>query len=176
MPILHIFRHAKSSWADPGMRDFDRPLASRGIKAAPRMGEFMRDAGIAPDFVLCSTSRRTRETLGLVLPYLSGETRILMEDTLYEARDADVLMDRLRRLPTTARRAMVIGHNPIMQDLALTLSLDASRPAELEAIQDKFPTAALASIDMGATPWAALKEGSGKLTDFTVPRLLDQAA
>ena len=176
MPMLHVFRHAKSSWADPGMRDFDRPLASRGLKAAPRMGEYMRDQGIAPDFILCSTSRRTRETLGLILPHLKGEARILMEDGIYEARDAEEMMERLRRLPIPVRRAMIIGHNPIMQDLSLTLCDDTAQAGEMQALREKFPTAGLATIDLGATPWAALEAGAGKLMSFVGPRMLEEAA
>ena len=176
MPLLHVFRHAKSSWADPGMRDFERPLASRGIKAAPRMGAYMRENGIAPDFILCSTSRRTRETLGHILPHLTGEARILMEDGIYEARDAEELVDRLRRLPATVRRAMVIGHNPIMQDLTLTLCEDAAGSPDYEALREKFPTGGLATIDLGNTPWAALQANAGRLTGFTLPRALDVAA
>lgn len=172
MPILHIFRHAKSSWADPGMRDFDRPLASRGIKAAPKMGEYMRANGIAPDFILCSTSRRTRETLGHILPHLDGEARILMEDGLYQAHDAHAVLERLRRLPAAIRRAMVIGHNPVMHDLALMLCQTAARPEDLSALHMKYPTAALATIDVRSTSWATLKQGVGHLTDFTLPRAL----
>ena len=71
MLTLSLLRHAKSSWANPGQQDFDRPLNERGLEAAPRMGAFMAEHGIAPDLVLCSPSVRTRQTLDLVLPHFS---------------------------------------------------------------------------------------------------------
>jgi len=172
MPMLYVFRHAKSSWSDTGLKDFDRPLANRGLKAAPKMGALMRDRQIRPDFILCSTSRRTRETLGLILPFLEGESRILLEDALYEALDEMSLIERLRRLPPGTARVMVIGHNPIMQDLCTTLARSATRTADLAAVTEKFPTAALATLDLGDTPWPALAANSATLTDFHAPREL----
>ena len=68
MLTLTLFRHAKSSWATPGLPDFDRPLAPRGEEAAPLMAAFLAESGLAPDLVLCSSARRTRETLDLALP------------------------------------------------------------------------------------------------------------
>lgn len=170
MPKLFVLRHAKSSWNEADLRDFDRPLANRGLKAAPKMGELLRAERIAPDFILCSTSRRTRETLGLILPYLSGEARILMEDSVYEAGSESDLVDRLRRLPADIRRAMVIGHNPVMQDLTTFLCETARTPADLTAVSEKFPTGALAAIDLGDTPWPALTAGCGTLARFIRPR------
>jgi phosphohistidine phosphatase len=170
MPVLYVFRHAKSSWADAGMRDFDRPLANRGLKAMPVMGDYMRRTDIAPDFILCSTSRRTRETLGLALPYLRGECRILLEDGVYEAQDDETVLDRLRGLPDGVERAMILGHNPVMQDIALTLVGEAGDPERISAMRTKFPTAGLAVIDLGDTPWAAITAGAGRLLDFAVPR------
>lgn len=174
MPLLYVFRHAKSSWTNTTLKDFDRPLANRGLKAAPRMGMIMRESKVRPDFILCSTSRRTRETLGLILPFLEGEARILMEDSIYEARNDGALIERLRRLPVGTKRAMVIGHNPIMQDLTLSLSRSASDPDRLTMMQEKFPTAALAILDLGDTPWPAIAPDTANLKDFIAPRELPQ--
>lgn len=176
MPTLYVYRHAKSSWAEVGLRDFDRPLANRGLKAAPVMGAEMAKRGVAPEFILCSTSRRTRETLGLTVPHLSGECRILLEDGLYEAHDEITLLERMRRLPATIDRAMVIGHNPIMHDIAATLVGDRGDPALIKSMRQKFPTAALAVIDLDDTPWAALAPGVGRLETFITPRDLQLLA
>lgn len=170
MPKLFVLRHAKSSWSDTTQRDFDRPLANRGLKAMPRLGEALRADGFAPDFILCSTSRRTRETLGLLLPYLTGEARILLEDFVYQAGSEDAVVERLRRLPADIRRAMVIGHNPIMQDLTTHLCETADDASDLDALAEKFPTGALAAIDLGDTPWPALTAGCGRLSRFIRPR------
>lgn len=172
MPLLYVFRHAKSSWADTALKDFDRPLANRGLKAAARMGLVMRDTKVKPDFILCSTSRRTRETLGLVLPFLEGEARILLEDSIYEARNENEMIERLRRLPNGTKRAMLIGHNPIMQDLTLALTKSATDPDRLTAAREKFPTAGLAVLDLGDLPWPALGPDTAILKDFIAPREL----
>ncbi|MDF1747571.1 MAG: histidine phosphatase family protein [Alphaproteobacteria bacterium] len=170
MPVLYIFRHAKSSWSDANLSDFERPLANRGIKAAPKMGALMQETGVAPDFILCSTSRRTRETLGLILPYLQGDCRILMEDAVYKMQETSELIDRLRRLPAGVNRVMVIGHNPIMHDISLTLCKQADHPEDLDALTEKFPTAGLATLNLGDVPWPALSPHSATLTAFQTPK------
>jgi phosphohistidine phosphatase len=170
MPVLYVFRPAKSSWSDSTLGDFDRPLANRGIKAADKMGAVMRDSGISPDFILCSTSRRTRETLGLILPHLKGECRILMEDCVYKMQETIELIDRLRRVPAGVGRVMVIGHNPIMQDISLSLCKTANNLENLDAMTEKFPTAALAVLDLGDAPWPALSPHCATLTDFKTPK------
>ncbi|NMM46125.1 histidine phosphatase family protein [Rhodospirillaceae bacterium KN72] len=174
MPTLFLLRHAKSSWADESQRDFDRPLANRGLKAAPRIGAYMRDNRLRPNFILCSTSRRTRETLGLILPFLEGESRILMEDGIYDMTAASDLLDRLRHLPKTASRVLVIGHNPILHDTALALVESAMDPIQGAMLEEKFPTGALAAIDMKDTPWPALAPHTGVLNDYVIPRELDR--
>ena len=73
MLTLSLLRHAKSSWNNPSLADRDRPLAIRGVADAPLMGRAMTERGIDPDLVLCSSARRTRDTLALVLPELKVE-------------------------------------------------------------------------------------------------------
>jgi phosphohistidine phosphatase len=141
---LFVLRHAKSSWDNPGLDDHERPLAARGRRAVELLGRHLRESGIRPALVLCSSSRRTRETLDGVSP--GGET--LIEPGLYGASAQDVL-DRLRRVPEDVESVMVIGHNPALQTVVLRLVVNgASVPAgsDLEAIQQKFPTAALATL------------------------------
>ena len=117
---LYVLRHAKSSWDEPGKPDHDRPLAPRGRRAIKVIADYVSTKDIQPDLVLCSTARRTLETMAGVAP--AGER--LIERPLYDAT-ADQLIERLRRLPSAARSVMVIGHNPAMQMLVLKL---ASRP------------------------------------------------
>ncbi|HYA44892.1 MAG TPA: histidine phosphatase family protein, partial [Acidimicrobiales bacterium] len=113
---LYLLRHAKSSWGEPNLEDRARPLAPRGLKAAKDVGDHMRKGTIAPALVLCSTALRARQTLeALRLP---GEASY--EDSLYGASAAD-LMARLRRLPATLGSVMLVGHNPGLQELAVSL-------------------------------------------------------
>lgn len=155
------------------MRDFDRPLANRGLKASVQMGTFMQDTRIAPQMILCSTSHRTRATLGLILPFLRGDTTILLEHFLYKASDEDAVIERLQSVPGDIESVMVIGHNPVMQDLALTLIAPRKSSDAERKLAAKFPTAALASVELDRGGWAKLAPGKGALIRFVTPSDLD---
>jgi phosphohistidine phosphatase len=162
---LHILRHAKSSWKDTSLADHDRPLAGRGRQAATAMGEYLSAREIEPDVVLCSTAARARETLARIEPAL-GRSDIRAERALYGA-SADDLIASLRQLPAGSESVLVIGHNPGLQDLALALA----RPsAEREALAVKFPTAALATLELRIDDWSELGPGSAELLAFVRPR------
>jgi phosphohistidine phosphatase len=161
---LYLLRHAKSSWDEPGRPDRERPLAPRGVRDAKRVAKHLRRQGVAPELVLCSPAVRTRETLELVRPALAGEA-VHVEDGLYGAR-SEALLERLRTVPEEVGSVMLIGHNPALQDLALTL---ASDNALRERVAAKFPTAALATL---ALPSWRLSPGDGELVDYVVPKEL----
>jgi len=164
MTRLDLLRHAKSSWDEPGMADRERPLAPRGRRAAGRVAEHLRAEGVRPDVVLCSTAVRARQTLDIVLPAL-GEPEVLVEEGLY-AGDAEDVLDRLRSLPDATARAMVVGHNPTLQDLALDL---AASGRDLERLREKLPTGALVTLAFGG-PWRGLGAGRATLESLVVPR------
>jgi phosphohistidine phosphatase len=171
---LFILRHAKSSWDDPGLNDHDRPLAPRGRRTVKVLHDYVRAHGIEPSLVLCSTSRRTRETLEGVAP--TGRT--VIEAGLYTAT-AGGLLDRIRQLPDDTPSAMVIGHNPGMQMLALRLAASSHEPldddCDLATVQRKFPTGALATITFECE-WRDLAAGSGQLTRLVRPKDLNLTA
>jgi phosphohistidine phosphatase len=160
---LHILRHAKSSWDDPDLADRERPLAPRGERAAALIAEHARRERIAPELVLCSTALRARQTLAALLPVLSGDFEIRLEEALYGAGVASVL-GRLREVDDAVGSVLLVGHNPTLHELALALT---AREEELE----RFPTGALASMTL-ASPWADLAEGGAELVAFVVPREL----
>ena len=113
MLTLSLLRHAKSSWDDASLEDFDRPLAERGKAAAQRMGAYMAAQGIAPELILCSTAVRARQTLDLVLPHLSVAPTVVHEAALYLAA-ASVLLARVRKIDAKVGHVMLIGHDPGM--------------------------------------------------------------
>jgi phosphohistidine phosphatase len=161
MKLLHLLRHAKSSWDDPALADHDRPLAPRGLKASERIAEHMRRTEIAPELVLCSTALRARQTLAALLPVLGSDVEIRLEDELYEAGRHEVLA-RVRQVDDAVSSLLVIGHNPALHELALFLSGRAD-------VLDRFPTGALATLAF-ASDWAALDEDGAELQGFVVPR------
>src|SRR5262249_11074132 len=121
MLTLSLLRHAKSSWDDPALEDFDRPLSKRGATAAPRMGAYMAAQGLAPDLVLCSPAVRARQTLDLVLSHLGSGPTVTYEDALYLAAPS-VLLARLHKVEAAARHVLIVGHDPGIQALAVELS------------------------------------------------------
>ena len=170
MLTLSILRHAKSSWENPGAKDFDRPLAKRGEAAAPRMGAFMAKSGIAPDLILCSPAVRARQTLDLVLPQLTGTPTVEYEEAFYLAAPS-VLLGRVRKIGPKIHHVMIVGHDPGMQGLAMELAGTGDAEA-LAALARKFPTAGLAVIRFKAREWAKIGPGKGRLDVFMTPKAL----
>ena len=172
MLSLLLLRHAKSSWDDSVLDDFDRPLNARGLKAAPLVGRWMSDNGLAPDLIICSGARRTRETLGLILPFQRGDQDIHIEDGIYGADGAHDLLGRVHSLGKGPAQVMIIGHNPALQELVLTLcgSGDAD---DLKQIALKYPTASLAEIQFSVTDWSKVSEGGGALVTFVMPKRIE---
>ena len=162
-----LLRHAKSAWDDPSLDDHTRPLAPRGQKAAKRLREYVADLPVRPDVVLCSSAVRTVQTLDAIRPVLGRKVDVRIEDGLYLA-DEDTWLRRLRQLDDGVAGAMLVGHNPGLEDLAATLvgSGDRQRRDHLNA---KFPTGALASISFRGG-WSDLAAGAGRLDAFFVPR------
>jgi len=165
MRTLHLLRHAKSSWDDDTLADHERPLSSRGIRDAKRIAEHLRTLDARLDLVLCSSAVRTQQTLGLVKPSL-GDAAVHVEDGLYAA-SADALLERLRGIPESAHSALVVGHNPGLQDLVLHLA--APGPL-LEKVIAKFPTGALATLALADRTWISVHQGDAVLVGYAVPR------
>jgi phosphohistidine phosphatase len=173
MRQLLILRHAKSSVDAVSRPDRDRPLNDRGRKAAAVMRALMRDLGLSPDLILVSTARRTLETLDALEPW--DDTPLIEPlDSLYLASQADLLA-ALHAVPETVRSVLLIGHNPGLHDLAMTLAgpraLDSGGDNE-RALAAGFPTAALAEFSIAGS-WWQLREGGGRLVRFLRPRTLE---
>lgn len=166
--ILYLLRHAKSSWDDPELEDHERPLAPRGRRAVTVLAKHLRAERIEPDLVLCSSARRTRETLEGVDP--PGER--VIEAHLYGASVGE-LLGRLQRIPDGVQSAMVIGHNPALQVLALRLAAGNEDSSDLAEIQRKLPTGALVTLSFEGA-WNDLAPGSARLTAYVRPRQLEQ--
>lgn len=169
---LFVLRHVKSSWDDPRLDDHERPLAPRGQRALEGLSSHMKTSGIAPDLVLCSSSRRTRETLAGIA--VGGEH--LIETALYSA-SCDEVLSRLRELPDEVSTAMLIGHNPAAQVLVLRLTNHDGAGLEdpqRDAVKRKFPTGALATMSFQCA-WNDLAPGRARLEEFITPKGFSEA-
>lgn len=172
MRTLILLRHAKSGWDGPELSDHERPLAKRGTKDAPAIGAWMSKHGLVPDVVLCSGAVRTRATLALVLSAMDGTSpQITFEEGLYLADPQDIV-ELVRKVPASASVVLVVGHNPGLHMLALSLAGGGSRKA-LSALAEKMPTCGVAVLEHEGVDWAALAYGSCRLSSFVTPKQLD---
>ena len=164
MTRLYLLRHAKARWAEPGSRDYDRALDPSGRADADEVAAAMLLAGHVPDKVLCSGARRTRETWEVAARHLQVAD-IVYSDALYSS-DAAGYLDVVRA-HGGGGSALVVGHNPMMEDLATALSRDGERKA-LAAVARGFPTCGLAVIRF-STPLAGIAPEDGYLEEFFAP-------
>ena len=170
MKRLTVLRHAKSSWGDPDLDDFDRPLNDRGWEAARRIGRELQRRQVRFDLVLASPAVRVRETLDGVQERFAFEGPIHFDQRLYLAGE-ELLLTIVHELPDSAGSALLVGHNPGLQELVLKLAPEGER--EHRRVQEKFPTAALAMTDLPALSWRDVETGSGWLAELILPRELD---
>lgn len=160
MKTLLLLRHAKSSWNDPDLTDHDRPLNDRGKREAPLVGMRLRELGLVPDLVLCSTAKRAHKTAKKVLAACGYEGEIQLLRELYLA-DVGAWVRVLKQLEPTVHCVLAVGHNPGIEDLVQVLS--GSRAA--------MPTAALAHFELPLDDWSEVKLGTrGSLQQLWIPR------
>jgi phosphohistidine phosphatase len=157
-----VLRHAKSSWSDSGLSDHERPLKKRGLRDAPRIGELLAEQDLVPDVILCSTAVRARQTAERVRASCGREVPLHFTKELYLAGPGRYL-DLLAELPDATRRAMVVGHNPGLEELVTVLTEE----------EQTLPTAALAWIQLAVETWSELAPDTrGQLVRLWRPREL----
>jgi phosphohistidine phosphatase len=159
MKRLYVLRHAKSSWDDASLADYDRPLNERGLETAPFMGRLMRERGYLPDAVLSSPAKRARETARLASEAAGINLQILFDERIYEA-SPQTLVKVLSAVDDKAGSAMVVGHNPGMEGLIRLLTGETAA----------MPTAALAIVDLDIENWSEIDHLSGKLVEVLRPK------
>ena len=168
MRRIFLLRHAKSSWGDADLSDFDRPLNGRGRKAARLMADYLERSAIRPSLILCSAARRTQSTLELLDKAVEGVPASI-EQGLYLASRHD-LMARLRKLDDHLESVLVIAHNPGIERLAEALSEGQGAPEALDGLGRKYPTGTLAVLESHAAHWAEIEAGTCRLTAFVRPK------
>jgi phosphohistidine phosphatase len=136
------------------------------------MAQYFKEQGIAPAIVLCSPAKRTKETLKHLMPVL-GEAEVIFDRRVYEA-SYQTLLQCLADLPAELPSALLIGHNPGLERLALYLMNDLGHGPGAARMQDKYPTGSLAILSVPSDDWGDLKVGSGRLDDFIRPADLEE--
>jgi phosphohistidine phosphatase len=149
MKTLFLIRHAKSSRDDPALADKDRPLNDRGKRDAPKMGMRLAKRRAKPDLILSSPAVRALETAKIIAKKVDYKRKnIVVDDRLY-AVEADELLDVVRKLGDEVERAMLIGHNPELTELAHRLSSKITH----------MPTCAVAEFAFDAKSWSRIGKG-----------------
>lgn len=165
---LLILRHAKSAWDTDAPSDFERPLAKRGRKAAPRVGRWLKEQDLMPDHVVSSPAERAKQTVIAVCQALGIKADSIHWDRRIYGGWTRTLIDVLRDSPAEAKRVLIAGHNPGLEDLLETLcagKVPSTPDGKL------MPTAAVARVQI-SPPWAELGPGSGQLLSLTRARSL----
>ncbi|MEM7480016.1 MAG: histidine phosphatase family protein [Acidobacteriota bacterium] len=164
--IVLLFRHGKSDWNAAFDHDRDRPLAPRGERAARRMGRFLAAVGPQPEIALASPARRAFDTLEIAAEAGRWHSALRAEERIY-AEGPDPLLAALREQPDAAAAVLLAGHEPSISEVLTVLT---------GGIAVRFPTAAMARIDLPAGLWSELAGGTGELRWLVTPKLLERAA
>ncbi len=164
---LILFRHGKSDWSANYGKDHDRPLASRGVKAAKTMGMVLANAKQLPDLIITSTALRARNTLKLAANEGKWDSKIKTSKELYDTDTATVIK-LIRRLPDNPKRLMLVGHESNMAELTAQLTGNLGRIY--------FPTGAMVSIDFDINRWSKMRAGNGELRWLLPPKLFTEGS
>lgn len=166
MKYILLLRHAKSSWADADLKDFDRPLADRGLKDAPRMGKYLRKIDLKPEYLVSSTAERARQTTELCLEAMKSDDEILHWDEGLYFESVHKYIQAIQSTPEKAETMMVVGHNPLMENVATLLSGGAER------VSFRMPTAGLVCLETYALRWEDIKPGTCQIKWMMIPKVL----
>lgn len=158
---LTLIRHAKSSWDDSGLQDFERPLNGRGLKNAPMMGKRLAAAGYTFDTIISSPAVRAITTAKLIAAEIGfDENSILQIHSLYAA-GLGTLVDVVREIDNRFQDAILVGHNPGFTQLCRYLSQTRIL---------NMPTCCIARIEFDAQSWETAAIQKGHLANFDYPR------
>jgi phosphohistidine phosphatase len=163
MRTLYLLRHAKSSWKDGELADFDRPLNGRGRRSCETIGAFLKDKEITFDLALSSPAVRARETIDLVLRAAKLRPQLRYDERIYEATP-ERLLNVVSQMENENKNVVLVGHNPGMQEL-LTL---------LTGETDEFPTATLARVNFKNSKWSEVGGKKGTLEWVVRPKELEK--
>ena len=165
---LCLLRHGKAD-RNLAMDDFDRPLKKRGKSAAQHIGEGLRHLHIIPDWIVSSPAKRALATAKIVHKAIAVEDLDVVQDQRLYQEGAEALKTVLAECPIDAKRVLLVGHNPDLEDLLIYL-VGASHLPDTDKL---LPTAGLARLQMPAD-WSHLDAGCAKLLSITHPKTLPE--
>jgi phosphohistidine phosphatase len=162
---LYLIRHAKSSWSNLKISDFDRPLNQRGKKEAPLMAERLAQHGVCPDVLISSPAKRAKATAEIVARTVKYPVKkIHYEDSAYTSATIDLLRV-LQRIDDRIESAFLVGHNYAITDLAVMLTGEYI---------SKIPTSGVVAMDLAVPAWENVGPGKGAILFFDYPKKYDE--
>ncbi|RVU29982.1 SixA phosphatase family protein [Neptunomonas marina] len=159
MRLLTLVRHAKSSWKDPDLTDYERPLNKRGRRDLPHAAQRCKAQLPPPDIIIASGAVRTWITATAIHQHFGLAVPLIEDDSLYLA-SAEAMAALL--MGQSDHHVMLVGHNPGLTELVYALSGEAL---------DKFPTSAILHLHLNLDDWADLHLDCGIISHFDYPKL-----
>lgn len=161
MKTLYLVRHAKSSWDEKAISDFDRPLNKRGLRDAPFMAGLLAGRGERPEVIVTSSAKRAASTARFFAAAIGLPGELVIEMRPLYAASPETILGVVRELDDGFGSAMIVGHNP-----GLTQAADEIAPGSLL----HMPTCSVASIELPVDSWMLMRAGKGKLRFFETPK------
>jgi len=159
MKKLYIIRHAKSSWSDLSLRDFDRPLNKRGKRDAPFMGEKLKEKNIVPDLIISSPAKRTKKTIKKITKAMGYNKQVIFNKDLYGTSE-HILNKILTKVDNSNEVVFLVGHNTEITMLA----------ENYVGLTDNIPTCGIVEIAFDCDKWADINGNNAKLVSFDYPK------
>lgn len=157
--ILYLLRHAKSSWRDLAIDDFDRPLNNRGLKDAPLMGQMLSKKNIIVDSVISSPAKRAIDTAKIITNNLGYTKNIILDKNIYDA-SLNTLLSTIRNFDDNLKKIMLIGHNPGLTDLSNYLT---------KYFIENIPTCGVVALEFDKS-WKDINPKDGNIIFFEYPK------
>ena len=164
MKTLFLLRHAKSSWKDKELSDFDRPLKPQGRKVAETISALFKRKRVNPDLILSSPAVRAKETIEIILQSVNLKGQLHFDERIYEA-SANRLLEMVNQIQNDVQSALIVGHNPGLEEL---IALCTGR-------NQRMPTAALAKIIFKTSNWTDVAKAGATLEWVVEPKELEEA-
>jgi phosphohistidine phosphatase len=164
MKTLYVIRHAKSSWADAFLKDFERSLNERGKRDAPLMAKRFGERGIKPDFIYCSTAKRAQKTAKKFAKQLSWNTDEFINEPMLYLASVATIYETLFSTPDDKEHVCLFGHNPGLTDFVNDVA---------SAGIDNIPTCGIVAIEFEDLKWNQITSHSGKVKFFDYPKKVD---
>lgn len=161
MKVIHLIRHAKSSWDNPDLDDFSRTLNERGKKDAPFMANKLKELGCNPDYFMSSPAKRTTETSKIIATALSYDIeKTIFDERIYHSSLPQILQV-LNEIPNSFNTIILVGHNPTLTQLSNYLTDD---------FIDNIPTCGIVKIELDIDNWQHIIQGIGRKIFFIYPK------